>query len=87
MRPKAKISKFKLIELQQNSAALLDPDFLDQAIVDCRNGVAVYSYDKIIDAYCENESWSIDEAREWVDYNTLRSLPYMFKPPIIEYDI
>lgn len=36
----------------------------------------VYSYDKLVEAYAVENNWTWEEAMEWVDYNTLRSLPY-----------
>ena len=63
----------------------------------------VYSYQKLVDSlaksYMENHNKEnkdeklsiedfIDEAAEWIDYNTLRSMPYMNKEyvPIIIYE-
>lgn len=37
---------------------------------------AVYDYDLMIEWLVENEDMSIEEAAEWIDYNTIRALPY-----------
>lgn len=50
------------------------------------DGRAVYSYEKMIDYLMQLEGWNYEEAVEWIDYNTLRALPYMgSKAPIIMY--
>ena len=37
---------------------------------------AVYDYDKMIEWLVFNEGFEPSEAIEWIDYNTLRALPY-----------
>ncbi len=37
----------------------------------------IYDYDLMIAAAMEEEGWSEEDAIEWIDYNTLRSIPYM----------
>lgn len=37
---------------------------------------AVYDYDLMIEWLVKHESMSIEEAAEWIDYNTLGALPY-----------
>jgi hypothetical protein len=41
------------------------------------DGRAVYDYDRMVEWLMKKEKWSYDEAVEWIDYNTLRALPYM----------
>ena len=49
---------------------------------------AVYDYDKMVKWLMEEEEFTEEEAREWIDYNTIRALPYMGeKAPIIMYPI
>ena len=49
---------------------------------------AVYDYDKMVKWLIEEESFTEIEAIEWIDYNTIRALPYMGdKAPIIMYPI
>ena len=38
---------------------------------------AVYDYDKMVEWLVETQGWDELEAMEWIDYNTLRALPYM----------
>lgn len=48
---------------------------------------AVYSYEKLIVSLTAHNHWTSEEATEWLEYNTLRSIPYMpGKKPIIIYE-
>ena len=38
---------------------------------------AVYDYDLMVEWLVETEGFSEEEAVEWIDYNTIRALPYM----------
>lgn len=47
---------------------------------------AIYDYNLMIEWLMREENWSYDEAVDWVEYNTLRAIPYMGKgAPIIMY--
>ena len=37
----------------------------------------IYDYNLMIEAAMEEEQWEAEEAIEWIEYNTLRSIPYM----------
>lgn len=41
------------------------------------SGQLIYDYDLMIGAAMEEEGWTCEEAIDWIEYNTLRSLPYM----------
>lgn len=48
----------------------------------------VYSYDKMVEELMQDEDWSYEDAVEWIDYNTIRALPYAGpNGPIIMYSI
>lgn len=52
------------------------------------DGKLVYSYDKMIEWLTENNDLSPEESQEWIDYNTIRTIPYMGeKSPIIVYTL
>ena len=52
------------------------------------DGRVVYDYDKMIEELMEDVEWSYEEAAEWIDYNTIRALPYAGEnAPIIMYPI
>ena len=61
----------------------------DDALVGVsEDGRAIYDYDKMIKWLMEEEDWNYEEAAEWVDYNTIRALPYMGNDaPIIMYKL
>lgn len=47
---------------------------------------AVYDYDKMVEWLVETQGWDELEAMEWIDYNTIRALPYMGSDgPIVVY--
>ena len=39
-------------------------------------GRAIYDYDLMIEYLMEEEGWSETDAIDWLEYNTIRSLPY-----------
>ena len=48
----------------------------------------VYDYNKMIEELMQDEEWSYEDAVEWIDYNTIRALPYAGpNGPIIMYPI
>ena len=48
----------------------------------------VYDYDKMIEEMMIDEECSYDDAVDWIDYNTIRSLPYAGEnAPIIMYKL
>lgn len=52
------------------------------------DGRVVYSYDKMVEELMEDEQCSYEEAADWIDYNTIRSLPYAGENgPIIMFSI
>ena len=52
------------------------------------DGRVVYDYDKMVEELVQDEEWSYEEAMEWIDYNTIRALPYAgANAPIIMYSL
>ena len=52
------------------------------------DGRVVYDYDKMVEELMQEEECSYEEAVEWIDYNTIRALPYAGENgPIIMYTI
>lgn len=62
------------------------PDF-DTAIIgvadEGSNGRAVYDYEKMVAQLQKDEGWTREEAIEFIEYNTIRAMPYVEDPPII----
>ena len=49
---------------------------------------AVYDYNKMVEWLVKTEGFTEEEAIEWIDYNTIRALPYAgSKSPIIMYPL
>lgn len=60
-----------------------DPSF-DSAIVGVTSDDrAVYDYDLMVEDLSEQDNMSLWEAQEFIEYNTIRALPYMPKSPVI----
>lgn len=67
---------------------LTDYSYDDALIGVSEDGRAIYDYEKMIEWLMDEEGFTDDEAVEWVEYNTLRTLPYMGdKAPIVMYPL
>lgn len=52
------------------------------------DGRAIYVFDKMVQEYMQDNNCEELTAAEWIDYNTIRALPYMGKnAPIIIYEM
>ena len=61
-----------------DDVVLLDGEEFDGGIIGVDpSGRVVYSYDKLAQALARHNKTELSEAMEWIDYNTIRSLPYM----------
>lgn len=71
----------------QHNTKVFDNHAFDNSIIGTTfDGRAVYDYEKMIQELMADENWSEDEATEWIEYNTLRALPYMGdNSPIVAY--
>ena len=48
----------------------------------------VYDFDKMVEWLMETQEYSQEEAIEWIEYNTIRALPYMGPDsPVILYPL
>lgn len=53
------------------------------------NGQVCYSYNKMVDYLVDNDGMTEEEAIEFIDYNTVRAIPYFASHgnvPVIVYD-
>ena len=49
---------------------------------------AVYDFDKMVEWLIAEEDFTYEDAVEWIDYNTIRALPYFGEDaPIIMYPL
>lgn len=67
---------------------LVNYSYDDALIGVTEDGRAVYDYEKMIEWLMDEEGWSDNEAVEWIEYNTIRALPYFGEgAPIIVYPL
>ena len=64
-----------------------NPSFEGALIGVSSNDRAIYSYDKMVKSAMQQEGWTEEEARDWIDYNIIRSLSYIENGPIILYSL
>lgn len=60
-----------------------NPSYVDAFIGVTINNQAVYDFDKMVRCLMEEDSMTEEEAIEFIEYNTIRSLPYYDNAPII----
>lgn len=79
----------KLLDAGYEDITYLTNYSYDDALIGVsEDGRAIYDYDKMVEWLVEKENFSTEEAVEWIDYNTLRAIPYMSdKAPIIMYPL
>lgn len=72
----------------EETVVLESPDYLSAIEGVSEDGRLIYSYDKMVDHLMQVENMSCEDAMEFIDYNTIRALPYAGeKAPIISYSI
>jgi hypothetical protein len=65
---------------------LVDYSYDDALIGVSEDGRAIYDFDLMVEWLVIEEGFAESEAVEWIDYNTIRALPYMGDDaPIIMY--
>jgi hypothetical protein len=65
-----------------------NPSFVKAITGITDSGQLIYDYDLMIVAAMEEENWDAEGAIEWIEYNTLRSIPYMgYTHPIVSLPI
>ena len=60
-------------------------DYEDAFIGISNDDRAIYDWEKMVEYLVEKQDMTEEEAVEWIDYNTIRSLAYYDKAPIIMY--
>lgn len=72
----------------ENAPHFVSPDYEDAIIGVTHDGRIVYDYDKMVEYLMDKEGWSDIDAIEWIDYNVIRSIPYMgSNAPIVMYSL
>lgn len=79
----------KLLESGYEGVIYLTDFSYDDALIGVtEDHRAIYDYEKMIQWLMDTEQWSYEDAVEWIDYNTIRALPYMGDgAPIIMYPL
>lgn len=75
--------------MQKNCCSITAIFSYDDALIGVSSsGRAIYDYDKMIDYLIVNEDFTIDDAVDWISYNTIRALDYMGpNAPIVMYPL
>ena len=70
----------------ENSTIFENPSY-DAAIIGVStDGQVIYDYDKMIGCLMDEDNMTYDEAVDFIDYNTIRALPYAGEgAPIVMY--
>jgi hypothetical protein len=77
-----------LLDNGYNDIIIFDNPSFDGAMIGVSsNDRAVYDYDKMVAVAMEQEGWTQEEAIDWIEFNILRSLPYIENAPIIVYSL
>lgn len=68
----------QLEQLGFEDSYVLEPEYFDDAIIGISTeGNVIYSYDRLCDCLVNNDGMDVVEATEWIEFNTIRSLPYL----------
>ena len=66
----------------------INPDYEDAVIGVTEDRRIVYDFGKMVEYLVDKEGWSDINAIEWIEYNVIRSIPYMGEnAPIIVYSL
>lgn len=71
-------------DMGYESVLLFESPSYDTAFVGItEDGRAVYEYEKMVKHLVETDNMTDEEAEEFIQYNTIRSLPYYENSPIV----
>lgn len=79
----------RLLENGYEYVKYLTNESYDDALIGVsEDGRAIYDFDKMVDWLVDQYGWTDEEAVEWIEYNTIRALPYFGEDaPIIMYGL
>lgn len=63
-------------ELDDDAIVFDNPSFDNSIIGITTDGKAVYDYVKMVDELMEDDNISEQDAIDWIEYNTIRTIPY-----------
>ena len=65
------------------ASTFVNPDFNEAIIGVTTDDRAVYDYDLMVESLAKKDNMSLEEAQEFIDYNTVSTLLYMPNAPVI----
>ena len=68
---------------EENIVYFVNPSYESALIGVSTDGIAVYDYWKMVDYLCITDGMEVEEAVEFMEYNTLRALPYIKNAPVV----
>lgn len=79
----------KLRAMLPEEAVVFDNFAYDDSIIGTTiDGRVIYCYEDMVKELMSEANFTYDEACEWIDYNTIRALPYCGKKaPLIVYSM
>lgn len=79
----------RLLEYGYEDVKYLVNESYDDALIGVtEDGRAVYDFNKMVEWLMDEEGLTDTEAIEWIEFNTLRALPYMGnRAPIVMYPL
>lgn len=79
----------RLLEYGYEDVKYLVNESYDDALIGVsEDGRAIYDFDKMVEWLMNKYGWSDVESIEWIEVNTIRSLPYMGNgAPIVMYSL
>lgn len=79
----------RLLDAGYEDVVILDNPSYDDALVGVtEDGRAVYDFRKMLAWLVEHDDMTEDEAWDWIEYNTIRALPYAGeRAPIIMFSL
>lgn len=82
-------AKEKILDAGYEDVVILSNYSYDDALVGVtEDGRSVYDFEKMVTWLVETEGFSEEDAIEWIEYNTIRAIPYMGdRAPIIMYPL
>lgn len=82
------VRQFLVDRGEEETVFFTNPDFIDAIIGISEDGCLIYSFSKMVESLMLSDNMSYEDAIEFIDYNTIRALPYMGdKRPIVMYNI
>lgn len=79
----------KLLDYGYEDVSVFDGEEYNDALIGITtDNRAVYEFEKMVECLMNKYGWSDIDAIEWIEYNTMRALPYFgAKAPIIMYSL